>query len=319
MSEPGITVEGETVRLSNPGKVLYPETGTTKHDVAMYYLHVAPVLIPWARNRPATRKRWVDGVGTVAAPGKSFFQKNLDAGTPDWVRRQTMHHVDHDAVYPLVNDARTLAWLVQLSALEIHVPQWRFSGAGNPANPDRLVLDLDPGEGAGLAECAAVALLARESLEQLGLDSLPVTSGSKGIHLYAGLDGSGTSTDIAKLAHEVALSLEHEVPDQVVSRMGKDVRRGKVFIDWSQNWQAKTTIVPYSLRGRPYPTVAAPRQWDEIAAAGLTQLGYRQVMERIDHGLIPLIPSPGSGVVHEQDGGPGDAVRGQVRQRFIGG
>lgn len=284
-----------TVRLSNPAKVLYPETGTTKADVASYYLHVAPVLIPWARNRPATRKRWVEGVGTSAAPAKGFFQRNLDAGTPDWVIRRRLHHKDHDAVYPLVNDPRTLAWLAQISALEIHVPQWQFSSAGTPGNPDRLVLDLDPGEGAGLAECAAVALLARDSLGRLGLTSLPVTSGSKGFHLYAGLDGRQSSADIAALAHKVALSMEHDHPELVVSRMGKDVRRGKVFIDWSQNWQGKTTIVPYSLRGRPVPTVAAPRQWSEIDMGGLAQLGYREVLERIDAGLAPVIPSPAAG------------------------
>ncbi|PYG99502.1 hypothetical protein CVV67_15420 [Arthrobacter stackebrandtii] len=281
-----------TVRLSHPAKILYPETGTTKTDVASYYLHVAPVLIQWARNRPATRKRWVDGVGTAAAPGNSFFQKNLDTGTPDWVIRQRLHHKDHDAVYPLVNDARTLAWLAQISALEIHVPQWQFSDAGKPGNPDRLVLDLDPGEGAGLAECAAVALIAKGSLDRLGLPSLPVTSGSKGIHVYAGLDGRRSSADIAALAHEVALSMEHDHPELVVSRMGKDVRRRKIFIDWSQNWQAKTTIVPYSLRGRPTPTAAAPRQWSEIATPGLAQLGYREVIERIDAGLVPVIPPP---------------------------
>ncbi|ALE91974.1 hypothetical protein AOC05_05895 [Arthrobacter alpinus] len=122
-----------------------------------------------------------------------------------------------------------------------------------------------------------------------------MTSGSKGIHLYAGLDGSRTSADTAALAHEVALALEHDHPYQVVSRMSKDVRRGKVFIDWSQNWQAKTTIVPYSLRGRPTPTVAALRQWDEIAAPGPAQLGYREVMERTAGGLVPVVPSPGSG------------------------
>nr|WP_186759371.1 hypothetical protein [Arthrobacter alpinus] len=110
VSELEISSGGGIVRLSNPGKVTFPETGTTKADVASYFLHVAPVLVPWARNRPATRKRWVDGVGTAAAPGRSFFQKNLNAGTPDWVCRQRLHHENHDAVYPLINDARTLAW-----------------------------------------------------------------------------------------------------------------------------------------------------------------------------------------------------------------
>jgi bifunctional non-homologous end joining protein LigD len=288
-----IAVDGTTVTLGNPAKVLYPSTGTTKQDVALYYLQVAPVLIPWARDRPATRKRWVDGVGTDADPGKSFFQKNLDAGTPGWVLRRTMHHKDHDNSYPLVNDARTLVWLAQISALEIHVPQWTFGAGGTPQRPDRLVLDLDPGEGVGLAGCAAVALLARDCLDRHGLDSLPVTSGSKGVHLYAPLDGQATSEEVAALAHEVALSLEHDHPELVVSRMGRDLRRGKVFIDWSQNWPAKTTVVPYSLRGRFRPTVAAPRTWDEIVPGELAQLDYRQVLARVTNGIIPVIPIGG--------------------------
>jgi bifunctional non-homologous end joining protein LigD len=285
-----IAVDGTTVTLGNPTKVLYPSTGTTKQDVAQYYLQVAPVLIPWARDRPATRKRWVDGVGTDAEPGKSFFQKNLDAGTPDWVLRCTMHHKDHDNSYPLVNNARTLLWLAQISALEIHVPQWTFGAGCAPQLPDRLVLDLDPGEGVGLAGCAAVALLARDCLDRHGLDSLPVTSGSKGIHLYARLAGQPTSDEVAALAQEVALSLERDHPDLVVSRMGKELRRGKVFVDWSQNWLAKTTVVPYSLRGRSRPTVAAPRTWDEIVPDTLAQLDYRQVLERVVNGIIPELP-----------------------------
>lgn len=245
-----LTVDGTSVMLSNPNRILYPESDTSKYDVAMYYLHVAPALIPWAMDRPATRKGWVKGVGTEAWPGKNLFQRRLDTATPEWVSRQTMHHKKRDIAYPLVNDARTLVWLAQLAALEIHVPPWKLSGVGQPKNPDHLVLDVDPGEGAGLAECAAVALLARESHRQLGLRSVPVTSGSKGIHIYAGLDGRRTSAEISTLAHRVALSMERDHPNQVVSRMGKGERRGKVFFDWSQNWQSKSAIVPYSLRGR---------------------------------------------------------------------
>ncbi|MBP2386169.1 non-homologous end-joining DNA ligase [Paeniglutamicibacter kerguelensis] len=287
MSAQELEVDGATVRLTNPGKVLYPESGTTKLDVAMYYLQVAPVLLPWAKNRPATRKRWVDGVGTEACPGKSFFQKNLDAATPEWVQRQRVHHMDHDNIYPLVNDARTLVWLAQTATLEIHVPQWKLASDGVPQNPDRLVLDLDPGEGTGLSECAAVALLVRVALAQIGFDSLPVTSGSKGMHVYARLDGQKTSGEAADLAHELALSIEHDHPEMVVSRMGKELRRGKVFIDWSQNWPGKTTVAPYSLRGRMLPTVAVPRSWDEIDQVGLGQLAYREVLARVEAGINP--------------------------------
>ena len=285
----GMPVDGAVGRITNPGKILYPDTGTTKADVAHYYQQVAPFLIPWARNRPATRKRWVNGVGTESEPGKSFFHKNLDGATPAWVLRRIMHHKDHDNTYPLVNDVRTLVWLAQIAALEIHVPQWTFASNGVPQNPDRLVLDLDPGEGAGLAECAAVTLIARDSLARLGFDSVPVTSGSKGIHLYAPLDGQRTSDEAAALAQELAEATEHEHPDLVVSRMDRSLRRGKVFIDWSQNWPGKTTVVPYSLRGRPQPMVAAPREWDEIVPDTLAQLDCNQVLARIKDGIAPSL------------------------------
>lgn len=290
-----LLVEGVLVRITHPDKVLYPDTGTTKADVARYYQQVAPFLIPWAMNRPATRKRWVDGVGTESKPGKSFFQKNLGTATPSWVLRRRMHHKDHDNLYPLVNDIRTLVWLAQIAALEIHVPQWTFAEDGVPRNPDRLVLDLDPGEGAGLAECAAVSLIARDSLAQRGLDAVPVTSGGKGMHLYAPLDRRRTSDDAATLAQDLAQSIEHEHPDLVVSRMDRSLRRGKVFIDWSQNWPGKTTVVPYSLRGRPQPMVAAPRCWEEIIPDALAQLDANQVLTRIKDGIVPELDTTKSG------------------------
>lgn len=285
-----IEVDGQTVRLSNPGKVMYPETGTTKNDVAEYYIRAAPALIPWASARPATRKRWVDGVGTAADPGGSFFQKDLDASTPEWIRRRRQHHKDHDNDYPLVNDVATLVWFAQQAALEIHVPQWRFDSAGEPSNPDRLVFDLDPGDGMGLKDCACVAGLVRAALADRGLESLPVTSGSKGIHIYAAIDGKRTSQEAVALAHGLAQAMEHRHGDLVTSMMDKSLRRGRIFIDWSQNSPAKTTVVPYSLRGRAHPNVAAPRYWDEIASPDLAQLDYLQVLRRIDDGRIPRLP-----------------------------
>ncbi|WP_427008390.1 ATP-dependent DNA ligase [Pseudarthrobacter sp. H2] len=260
---------------------MYPETGTTKGDVLAYYAAVAPVLIPAAANRPATRKRWVHGVGTAEAPGEMFFQKNLDESTPGWVPRASIAHKERTNQYPLVNDAATLAWLAQIGALEIHVPQWRVDSHGNATPPDRLVLDLDPGEGAGLAECAEVARLARAILQDVGLDPVPVTSGSKGIHLYAALDGTQSSEQISDFAHELARALEADHPELAVSDMKKTLRTGKVLVDWSQNNAAKTTIVPYSLRGRLKPMVAAPRTWRELSSASLHQLDYREVMKRV--------------------------------------
>jgi bifunctional non-homologous end joining protein LigD len=238
-------------------------------------------MLPHVQNRPATRKRWVNGVGTEKEPGMMFFQKNLDDGTPAWVKRRSIEHKDHSNEYPLVNDLATLTWLAQIAALEIHVPQWQFGRTGTRRNPDRLVLDLDPGPGIGLAECAEVARLARDLLKGMGLDPMPVTSGSKGIHLYAALDGKQTSDQVSAVAHELARALEADHPDLVVSDMKKSLRTGRVLVDWSQNNGNKTTVAPYSLRGRAHPTVAAPRTWRELASKNLAQLEFEQVLRRV--------------------------------------
>ena len=283
-----VSVGGQRLALTNLDKVLYPETGTTKGEVLDYYASIAHVLIPHARERPATRKRWVNGVGTAEHPGEMFFQKNLDDGTPDWVTRGTIEHKNHSNDYPLVNNLATLTWLGQIAALEIHVPQWRFARTGEPKNPDRLVLDLDPGEGAGLPECAEVARFAREILRDMGLDPMPVTSGSKGIHLYAALDGRQTSDEVSAVAHELARALEAAHPDLIVSDMKKELRQGKVLVDWSQNNGSKTTITPYSLRGRSHPMVAAPRTWRELSSPSLAQLDFHEVLRRVKRRGDPL-------------------------------
>ena len=303
-----VRVGGRELVVTNLDKVMYPETGTTKADVLAYYAAVAPVLIPAAANRPATRKRWVHGVGTADAPGEMFFQKNLDHSTPGWVPRASISHKDRTIQYPLVNDPATLAWLAQIAAIEIHVPQWRVDSHGNQMPPDRLVLDLDPGEGAGLAECVEVAKLARTILQDVGLDPVPVTSGSKGIHLYAALDGTQSSEQISGFAHELARSLEADHPDLAVSDMKKTLRTGKVLVDWSQNSAAKTTIVPYSLRGRLRPTVAAPRTWRELSSPSLHQLDYQDVLKRVKSGKDPFSVISGRGRPGAQpDGHPGHA------------
>ena len=283
-----VRVAGRELTLTNLDKIIYPETGTTKADVLAYYAAVAHVLIPAAANRPATRKRWVNGVGTADKPGEVFFQKELEDSAPGWLPRAAITHKDRTIHYPLVNDAATLTWFGQINSLEIHVPQWRVDSHGNQLNPDRLVLDLDPGEGAGLPECREVALLARAILQDVGLDPVPVTSGSKGIHLYAALDGTQTSEQISAFARELARALEADHPDLAVSDMKKSLRRGKVLVDWSQNNAAKTTIVPYSLRGRPTPLVAAPRTWQEIDSPDLGHLDYQEVLRRVRTGNDPF-------------------------------
>lgn len=273
-------IGGRTLTLTNLDKVLYPETGTTKRDVIDYYESIAAWMIPHIKDRPVTRKRWADGVD-----GPVFFEKNLPKGAPEWVPRETIHHEHHDNEYPLVDDLPTLVWLAQQAALELHVPQWRFGAGGEPQNPDRLVLDLDPGPGVGLRECAEVARAAREILRGMALEPVPVTSGSKGIHLYAALDGVASTRQVSDVAHELAKALEQDMPALVLSTMSRAERAGKVFVDWSQNNGNKTTIAPYSLRGKAEPTVAAPRTWEELEDPKLHHLTWSEVLERVrEHG-----------------------------------
>ncbi|MFB7886572.1 ATP-dependent DNA ligase [Cellulosimicrobium cellulans] len=271
-----VNVGGHRLRLTNLDKILYPATGTTKADVLAYLAAVADVMLPHCAHRPATRKRWPDGV-----EGQVFFQKNAGQGVPSWVRTRRIQHKSSANDYVLVDDLATLTWLGQTASLELHVPQWQFGRTGVHLNPDRLVLDLDPGPGAGLPECAEVARLARTILRGMGLDPLPVTSGSKGIHLYAALDGKQDAAAVSDVAHELARYLEAEHPDLVVSDMKKSLRGGKVLVDWSQNNGNKTTIAPYSLRGREHPTVAAPRTWEELDDPGLRHLDADEVVERV--------------------------------------
>lgn len=278
-------VEGRTLRLTNLGKVLYPRTGTTKAEVLDYYARIAPVLLPHLRDRAVTRIRWPHGTGEA-----SFFEKNVPAGTPSWVRTWEVRTTGSRGSgkegvirFPLVDDLATLTWLVNLAALELHVHQWTVpSGLA-----DRLVLDLDPGEPAGLHECARVALLLRERLRELGLDAHPVTSGSKGIHLYVMLPEPTSSEITTGLAKQLAEELEAAHGALVTATMTKSRRGGKVFLDWSQNAASKTTVSPYSLRGKDRPYVAAPLTWDEVAAGAedplaLEQLTAAQVLERVD-------------------------------------
>ena len=297
--ETPVEVDGHRLTLVNLDKVMYPVTGTTKGEVLHYYAQVAPVLLPHLADRAVTRIRWPHGTGDT-----SFFEKNAPSGTPSWVRTvpvsstgsraaraaSSAEPVETTLHFPVVDSLATLTWLVNLAALELHVHQWTVTRTGRARNPDRLVVDLDPGEPAGLGECAQVALLVRERLAEQGLRGVPVTSGSKGLHVYAALDRSRTTDEVRDLAKELAEELESEHPKLVVSQMTKARRGGKVFLDWSQNTGSKTTISPYSLRGRERPTVAAPRTWDEVEEGAedplaLEHLRFEEVLERVqDHG-----------------------------------
>ena len=248
MKEVLVDVEGRTLKLTNLDKVLYPD-GFTKGQVIDYYTRIAPVLLPHLRDRTLTRLRCPDGVD-----GEQFFEKNAPRGTPEWVRTEKLNGV----TYVVVDGLPALVWTANLAALELHTHQWRVGADG----PDQLVLDLDPGPPASVVECCQVALLAREHLVAVGLEPVAKTSGSKGLQVYAKAPGEDPSAFAKALAEE----LEKAHPKLVVSRMTKAVRPGKVFLDWSQNNAAKTTVTPYSLRARPRPTVSTPVTWDEVAA-----------------------------------------------------
>ena len=275
-----VEVDGRTLKLSSLSKVMYPSTETTKAEVLNYFATVGPILLPHIAARPVTRVRWPHGVGD-----QSFFEKNLPSGAPAWLPRV---RVD-DVTYPLVDDLAQLTYLVNLNSLEVHVPQWTVTADGEVENPNRLVIDLDPGSPAGLEECAQVALLLRDRLDALGLTLHPVTSGSKGMQLYASLGGDLTSDQVRDLAQQLAQEMTRKHPDLVLWKMTKSLRPGKIFLDWSQNVAAKTTISPYSLRGRELPCVAAPRTWDEVeaGAAGrvFEQVMFDDMLDRLDtHG-----------------------------------
>ncbi len=272
------------VRLTNAEKVLYPATGTTKGDVFDYYTRIAEVMIPHIAGRPATRKRWPNGVEQA-----SFFEKQLASSAPDWLHRASVTHPSGTTTYPIIDSVEGLAWIAQQAALEVHVPQWRFVSQWTrskaeelrPGPATRLVFDLDPGEGVTMVQLCEVAHAVRDLIADIGLSTYPLTSGSKGLHLYTPLDEPVSSKGATVLAKRVAQQLEKAMPTLVTSIMTKTLRVGKVFLDWSQNNASKTTIAPYSLRGREHPTVAAPRTWAELEDPELRHLCYDEVLARV--------------------------------------
>jgi len=267
-----VSIGGRSLSVTNLARVMYPDDGVTKAQVLEYLLSVAERLHGSIADRILTRKRWPHGVAE-----QSFFEKNLPAGAPDWIHRQTFD----DVTYPVIragDDPRpALAWFAQLGVLEFHVPQWRLDPEGEPLGADRMVIDLDPGPPAGLAECAEAALLIRDVLGPLGLSPRPVLSGSKGMQLYVDLSATtaiplGTpNSEVSEFAKNLALQLSAAHPQLIEWRMKKSLRTGKVFLDWSQNVAAKTTIAPWSPRGTPHAHIAKPVSWTEVEAGRLRQ------------------------------------------------
>ena len=255
-------VDGRRLSLSNLEKVLYPATGFTKGQVIDYYARIADVMIPHLKDRPITLKRYPDGVD-----GQSFFEKHAPSHTPEWVRTvdvPSKSNADAPIEFALVSDRPTLIWAANLAALEFHVPLWHVENEKElPASPDCMVFDLDPGPGTTIVECCAVARWIDAELG--GTNVFAKTSGSKGLQLYTNLRHV-TSEQASEQAHEFAKSVETAHPDAVVTVMRKELRKGKVLIDWSQNNPSKTTVAAYSLRARAEPTVSTPVTWTEIDA-----------------------------------------------------
>jgi bifunctional non-homologous end joining protein LigD len=269
------------VRLTHPEKRLF-ESGFTKRDLADYYRAVAEVILQQLADRPVTRIRFPDGVG-----GVRFFEKNTPKYAPSWLRRMPLSANPGSkgpakiVTYPFIEDVPGLEWMSNQSAIEFHTPQWRVGPRGGIRKPDRLVIDLDPGEGSGLDECVAAARLIRARLAEDDLEVWPVTSGGKGIHLYSALSGRRAARSVHEYAGKVARELAAAHPDELVAEVGTEKRVGKVFIDWSQNSPARSTATPYTLRGRAEPRVAAPREWDELEP-GVVQLGPDEVLRRLE-------------------------------------
>ena len=272
-----VTVEDRELELSNLDKVLYPKAGFTKGELIDWYARIGEVLLPHLRGRPLTLKRYPEGV-----EGKHFYEKRCPSHRPDWVTTASVWSDRHkgEIDYCVVEDLPTLVWLANLADIELHTS---LSKAAEIERPTAMVFDLDPGAPADVIDCAQVAVWLRGLFEQLGLNSYPKTSGSKGMQLYVPLNGEVTYEDTKPFAKAVAETLEKKFPDRVVSQMSKAKRPGKILIDWSQNDRHKTTVCVYSLRAKERPTVSTPLEWDEVEAA--LEAGDREALV-FDHAAV---------------------------------
>jgi bifunctional non-homologous end joining protein LigD len=271
----GVSLDGRSLKISNWDKVLYPQAGFTKGDLIAYYARVAPAVLPHLRDRPLTLKRYPSGVEEPY-----FYEKQSPSHRPEWVQTARIGQVN----YTLAQDRATLVWLANLADVELHTS---LALADHPERPTMLVFDLDPGPPAGIVECCEVGHVLRGLFSQLGLESVAKTSGSKGLQVYVPLNSEVTYERTKPFARQVAEALEQRLPELVVSRMTKRLRKGKVLVDWSQNDEHKTTVTVYSARARERPTVSAPVSWEEVSgcreAADPEQLVFEtdQVLARV--------------------------------------
>jgi bifunctional non-homologous end joining protein LigD len=282
MSAPTIVeVEGRNLKLTNLDKVLYPAAGFTKGQVVDFYARIAPVLLPHLAARAVTMKRYPEGVDH-----EYFFEKNAPKFRPDWVKTTPVWSESNRRTvnYILANDLSTLIWIANLASIELHPS---LSRAPEIAMPTMIVFDFDPGPPANIVQCAQVGLWVRDIFDHFGLQSFPKTSGSKGMQIYVPLNTKTTYDQTKSFAHAIARLLEQEHPDLVVSDMKKAVRTNKIFVDWSQNDEHKTTISVYSLRAREHPTVSTPITWEEVELAlkkkdpSLLVFEAKDVLERV--------------------------------------
>ncbi|MDQ3777582.1 MAG: non-homologous end-joining DNA ligase, partial [Actinomycetota bacterium] len=264
-----VEVEGRRLSLSNLDKVMYPAVGFTKGQLIDYYTRIAPAVLPHLRRRPLTLKRYPNGV-----EGQYFYEKRCPPHAPEWVRRQEASGIN----FCICDDLPTLVWLANLADLELHPS---LSLVDDINRPTVMAFDLDPGPPAGIAECCEVALLLRDALAHLRLESFAKTSGSKGIQVYVPLNVDDVDYDSGTklLSNALARHLEAEHPELIVSSQKKELRRGKVLIDWSQNDEHKTTVCVYSLRAKDSPTVSTPLAWEEVEAALAAEDPDRLVFE----------------------------------------
>lgn len=252
-----LEVGGIEIEVSNLEKVLYPATGFTKGQMIDYYAKVSPWLLPHLKNRPITLKRYPDGVR-----GFFFYEKKCPAHRPDWVRTTDVPKKDGGEIqYCLMNDLPALVWAANLADIELHTFLHRAPAISRPT---AMAFDLDPGAPADILDCCEVGLRIRDLLAGFGLESFPKTSGSKGLQVYLPINGPITYQRTKAFAHAIAELLESQTPEKVISRMQRNLRKGKVFVDWSQNDQKKTTVNVYSLRAKERPTVSTPVTWDEV-------------------------------------------------------
>ena len=255
-----VEVEGRELKLTNLDKVLYPKAGFTKGEVVDYYAKVAPAMVPHLAGRAVTLRRFPEGVEDLDA---AFFEKRCPKHRPKWVKTARVEAGPHAGKidFCVCDGLPTLIWMAQLAAIELHPS---LSLARAPKRPTVLAFDLDPGPPADVVDCCRVALRLRQMFGHFDVESFPKTSGSKGLQVYVPLNRR-LSYEITKpFAKAIAQLLEKQTPDQVVSKMKKVEREGKVFVDWSQNHQRKTTIAVYSLRARERPTVSTPVTWEEV-------------------------------------------------------